>query len=67
MGETFTRSGEAGLIDTALDTRLRSAVGFRSIAVHDDEAIDWEIVRLLAGAPLADFEAFARQIALGLI
>ncbi|HMN77752.1 MAG TPA: DUF86 domain-containing protein [Burkholderiaceae bacterium] len=66
MGETFTRLGEAGLIDAALAARLRSTVGFRNIAVHNYEAIDWEIVWLLAGDPLADFEAFARQAALKL-
>jgi uncharacterized protein YutE (UPF0331/DUF86 family) len=66
MGETFTRLGEAGLIDTALATRLRSAVGFRNIAVHNYEAIDWAIVWRLAGDPLGDFEAFARQAALRL-
>lgn len=63
MGETFTRLGEAGLIDAALAARLRAAVGFRNIAVHNYEAIDWEIVWLLAGDPLGDFEAFARQAA----
>ncbi|HRP29502.1 MAG TPA: DUF86 domain-containing protein [Burkholderiaceae bacterium] len=66
MGETFTRLGEAGLIDAALAARLRAAVGFRNIAVHNYEAIDWEIVWLLAGDPLGDFEAFARQAALDL-
>jgi uncharacterized protein YutE (UPF0331/DUF86 family) len=34
MGETFTRLGEVGLIDTELAARLRNAVGFRNIAVH---------------------------------
>jgi uncharacterized protein YutE (UPF0331/DUF86 family) len=66
MGETFTRLGEVGLIDTELAARLRRAVGFRNIAVHNYEAIDWEIVWLLAGDPLRDFEAFARQAALRL-
>ena len=66
MGETFTRLGEVGLIDTKLAARLRRAVGFRNIAVHNYEAIDWEIVWLLAGDPLRDFEAFARQAALRL-
>ena len=37
-----------------------------NIAVHNYEAIDWEIVWLLAGDPLGDFEAFARQAALDL-
>lgn len=66
MGETFTRLGEVGLIDTELAARLRRAVGFRNIAVHNYEALDWEVVWLLAGDPLGDFEAFARQAARGL-
>lgn len=66
MGETFTRLGEVGLIDTELAARLRRAVGFRNIAVHNYEAMDWEIVWLLAGDPLADFEAFAKQAGLRL-
>jgi uncharacterized protein YutE (UPF0331/DUF86 family) len=66
MGETFTRLGEVGLIDTELAARLRKAVGFRNIAVHNYEVIDWEIVWLLAGDPLGDFEAFAKQAALRL-
>jgi uncharacterized protein YutE (UPF0331/DUF86 family) len=40
MGETFTRLGEAGLIDAELAHRMRGAVGFRNIAVHNCEAID---------------------------
>jgi uncharacterized protein YutE (UPF0331/DUF86 family) len=63
MGETFTRLGEAGLIDADLASRLRSAFGFRNLAVHNYDTIDWGIVWLLAGGPLGDFEAFARQVA----
>jgi len=63
MGETFTRLGEAGLIDRELAARLCSAVGFRNIAVHNYDTIDWEIDWRLAGDPLADFEAFACQAA----
>lgn len=37
---------EAGLIGTDWAARLRSAVGFRNIAVHNSEAIDWGIVWL---------------------
>lgn len=66
MGETFMRLAEAGLIDAELAARLRNAVGFRNIAVHNYEAIDWGVVWLLAGDPLNDFEAFAKQAALTL-
>ncbi len=62
MGETFTRLAAAGLIDADLAARLRGAVGFRNIAVHNYTVIDWDMVWLLAGEPLGDFEAFARQV-----
>lgn len=63
MGETFAGLAEAGVIDSELAGRLRRAVGFRNIAVHNYEAIDWEIVFALTGEPLADFERFAAAVA----
>jgi uncharacterized protein YutE (UPF0331/DUF86 family) len=62
MGETFTRLAEAGLIDDDLAQRLRRAVGFRNLAVHAYEAIDWELVHALCGEPLRDFDDFARAV-----
>jgi len=62
MGETFIRLAEAAVLDAALADRLRRAVGFRNIAVHNYDAIDWQIVMALSGAPLQDFEDFARAI-----
>ena len=59
MGEAFSSLAVGGTIDAELAGRLRRAVGFRNIAVHNYEAIDWDIVFTLAGEPLADFEAFA--------
>ena len=53
----------AGLIDGDLADRLRRAVGFRNIAVHAYERIDWDIVFALSGAPLADFERYATVVA----
>jgi len=63
MGDTFTRLAETGLIDADLAQRLRRAVGFRNLAVHAYDAIDWAQVHILAGEPLRDFEDFARSIA----
>jgi uncharacterized protein YutE (UPF0331/DUF86 family) len=42
---------------------LRRAVGFRNIAVHQYEVIDWAIVHALTGDPLLDFERFASVVA----
>ncbi len=62
MGEAFAGLASSGVIDADLSGRLRRAVGFRNIGVHNDEAIDWDIVFALAGEPLADFEAFAAAV-----
>jgi uncharacterized protein YutE (UPF0331/DUF86 family) len=62
MGESFLRLAEGGVIDAELSQRLRRAVGFRNIAVHNYDAIDWNIVRALTGDPLEDFETFARHV-----
>ena len=59
MGKTFDTLSEAGVIDEALATRLKKAVGFRNIAVHDYEAVDWMIVHSIARNHLADFSNFA--------
>lgn len=63
MGEAFSRLASAGHIDADLAERLRRAVGFRNIAVHNYERIDWDIVFALSGAPLADFDRFAAAVA----
>jgi uncharacterized protein YutE (UPF0331/DUF86 family) len=63
MGDTFTRMAATGLIDADLAQRLRRAVGFRNLAVHAYEAIDWGLVHTLAGEPLRDFDDFARAVA----
>lgn len=63
MGETFASLASSGVIDAGLAGRLRRAVGFRNIAVHNYETIDWEIVFALAGEPLGDFEQFAAAVA----
>ena len=63
MGETFVRLASMGAISDELAVRLRRAVGFRNIAVHNYEAIDWEIVFALTGESLADFDQFAADVA----
>lgn len=62
MGETFDALATAGVIDSGLAGRLRRAVGFRNLAVHNYEVIDWQIVFALSSSPIADFEDFARAV-----
>jgi uncharacterized protein YutE (UPF0331/DUF86 family) len=42
---------------------MRRAVGFRNLAVHNYDAIDWAIVFAIATTYLGDFEQFARKVA----
>ena len=62
MGSAFDALARAGVISDSLSVRLRKAVGFRNIAVHNYEAIDWRIVFSLAHNHLSDFEMFAEAI-----
>jgi len=63
MGEAFEGIAHLGLIDTALSQHMKAAVGFRNIAVHNYEKIDWGIVHAITWHRLDDFRTFARVIA----
>ena len=62
MGQAFDRLADAKRIPVDLAVRLKKAVGFRNIAVHNYSGIDWAIVHAIATLHLGDFEAFARAI-----
>ena len=62
MGETFTLLADAGVIAKDLAKRLRAAVGFRNIAVHNYEVIDWAIVHAVSLHAPQDFRDFALQV-----
>lgn len=63
MGQTFDALAQTGLIGRDLADRLKKAVGFRNIAVHSYQRIDWVIVHAIARHHLGDFSAFARAVA----
>lgn len=63
MGETFDRLSASDVITEQLATQLKRAVGFRNIAIHNYETINWEIVYNIARFHLDDFTEFARHIA----
>ncbi len=63
MGGAFDALAELGVISEALRDRLKSAVGFRNIAVHSYQAIDWAIVHAITHERLDDFRVFAKAIA----
>lgn len=62
MGRTFDVLADLGYIPPALAIRMKKAVGFRNIAVHNYEAIDWHIVHAIATRNLSDFTDFARAV-----
>jgi uncharacterized protein YutE (UPF0331/DUF86 family) len=66
MGQTFDLLAQEGVINEKLASSLKKAVGFRNIAVHSYEAINWEIVHSIVKFHLADFSDFARIIAMRL-
>jgi uncharacterized protein YutE (UPF0331/DUF86 family) len=62
MGQVFDALAEAGIIDRNLAMQLKKAVGFRNIAVHEYESIDWTIVHAIARQHLGEFSEFARAV-----
>ena len=66
MGEALTTLARMGVIDDEVSTNLRRVVGFRNIAVHNYEKVDWVIVHSICGKHLDDFRRFASAIAVRL-
>lgn len=62
MGEVFTTLYEMGAITSENCEQLKKAIGFRNIAVHNYEAINWEIVYAICQNSLQDFRRFAQEI-----
>ncbi len=63
MGQTFDVLAQAGLLDAGLAHNLKKAVGFRNIAVHDYQAINWHIVHSIVKNHLGDFTEMAKVVA----
>ncbi|HYN62077.1 MAG TPA: DUF86 domain-containing protein [Rubrivivax sp.] len=64
MGQTFDLLAQAGVLTATLANRMKKAVGFRNIAVHSYEAINWHIVHSIASKHLTDFSDFAKSVSL---
>jgi uncharacterized protein YutE (UPF0331/DUF86 family) len=63
MGQAFESLADQNVISKALALNMRKAVGFRNIAVHAYDNIDWEIVFAIAKQHVADFNEFAKTVA----
>ena len=66
MGETFDQLGRMGVISEELALQLKKSVGFRNVAVHNYNAVNWAIVFSILQGHLRDFDAFAKAIDLKL-
>lgn len=66
MGQTFDVLAQAGVLNHLLANNLKKAVGFRNIAVHNYERINWVVVHNIVRHHLVDFTDFARIIAIQL-
>lgn len=62
MGDAFTVLEKLGILDRDTTANLRKAVGFRNIAVHNYEAINWVIVHQICQKQLSDFRQFAQRV-----
>jgi uncharacterized protein YutE (UPF0331/DUF86 family) len=63
MAENFDILKQLNIISPALALRMIKAVGFRNIAVHSYQNIDWGIVFQICRHHLGDFKEFAQAIA----
>lgn len=63
MGQTFDVLAQQGVLSSVLAGNLKKAVGFRNIAVHSYESINWNIVHSIVKYHMVDFSEFARVIA----
>ncbi len=62
MAGVFKALGELGILEASLGDRLAKAAGFRNIAVHEYESIDWNIVFAIITTRLDDFRDFAKAL-----
>ena len=66
MGQTFDLLAQEGVLNNELASSLKKAVGFRNIAVHSYESINWGMVHNIVKYHLADFSEFAKIVAMKL-
>lgn len=62
MGQAFTELAAESIINNELSEKMRKAVGFRNIAIHNYQEINWAIVYAIAKEKRIDFKQFAKQV-----
>ena len=63
MGQTFDVLADKHVISNDLAVKLKKSVGFRNIAVHNYDSINWDIVHSIVDFHLKDFPEYAKAIA----
>ena len=62
MSSSIVSLAGYGVISMDLAERLRKAVGFRNIAVHEYSKIDWDIVYSIITEDIDDFKKFVSAV-----
>ncbi len=62
MSSAFDGLARMGRLDPALALRLKKAVGFRNVAVHNYDKVNWQIVYSICTSRLVDFDQFATAV-----
>jgi uncharacterized protein YutE (UPF0331/DUF86 family) len=62
MGESFEQLCKLNLISDELTVRMKKAVGFRNVAVHAYQEINWKIVYAIITTRLSDFVDYAKAV-----
>lgn len=62
MAECFERLQQENVISGEVADRMKKAVGFRNIAVHEYQQISWDVVYAIITEHLSDFKEFAGQV-----
>jgi uncharacterized protein YutE (UPF0331/DUF86 family) len=62
MAAAFDGLADLGVISGKNAARMRKAVGFRNVAVHQYDALDWDVVFAIATVHLDDFRSFSAAV-----
>ena len=62
MADAFRVLADADVLPHEVAARMVAAVGFRNVAVHAYQTIDWAIVLAISHHHLDDFRAFAQAV-----
>jgi uncharacterized protein YutE (UPF0331/DUF86 family) len=62
MDDVFSTLEKLGAISPNTSETMKKAVGFRNVAVHNYDVINWEIVFAISRQYLVDFRRYAKEI-----